>query len=296
MTGAIPHRPGSASDVLRATHILLLEVETSAPGPWREDSARFSRRDVAVELRVERALKGAPDAARVALVLPQYERRMRRIYALYGVWSKVSLEAGSRLVAFCDSSASDLGTLLGEACFRVEAAEEVLPDLERIERAGDPPRPVAELLAAEEAQVAAFGVLFIRYLSARGEELCRGDFASFDRLVALTGQPALPPRSRAVLFHGLFSMLSLHGPCPERYASRLLQGVLDAFESLPVDAGDREHVLAVFLPNLLGLEGSGAPRRAAALLGAPDRARLRRLVQGVAGAEGIERWLDEETR
>jgi hypothetical protein len=253
--------PDSASVMLRATHILVIRIESSQAGEWSPDpSGDWLRRSVALTIRLEERLKGITReevGTSLDLQVTQYASPSLWVTGLPGVWSEPSVEPGMRLVAFCRSEGDRTAELLVEpACELLMPAENALVDARLAMRAETERLDVAALLAEAREVAASLGHLFVEYLWEAHGGAFLWDAKAFESLMQLLENPDLALIARATLVSQLTTRF-LAGPAAPANRARLALAMFRLLE-IGQAAPLRDNILETFLPNLLGLPGGAA--------------------------------------
>ena len=301
----IPYDPESSAEILRATHILLVRVVESAPGPWTPVSERLQQRDVEVLFSIDGILKGTiieGQGARVRTTVQQFEVVGGRYFRVPGVWSEKELSPEARFVAFTSSGSGNdpvasHSALREPECFTVDAGDESVIDVALADRAGVPPEPLGRLLLATADQRPAYGRFFARYVEARLPEILFNSREDFDVVMSTVEDPALSPVARTLLISAVCSSCIMLDPAPPAFVARLVAGTARVV-SQPVDSSLQTNLLKTYLPNVLGIVGGAQPKPARevfadqpesraiteSLLAAyPDRAAARPLLEWARG-------------
>jgi len=276
--------PESTSDILRATDIVEVRIETATASEWRRVSSRLRQRDLELTVAVLEIYKGdsEPQPGAVAPVHTiQSAPAIPRFFALPGVWSNYEPAPGDLFVIF-----SIAGTPI-----RVEPMSSAVPDVMRVLRVGAPELSIGATVAVSEGDLENWGFLFAQYLEARLPEVfddSPGDFQSF--LKAVEDQ-RLPVVVRSILLSAAYTKMMLYDPAPPAFIAELLATtarLLAAPEGAPL----REPVLETYLPNLLGITGGLERKQPEDIFGAlpAKRATIERFLSGLNIAR-ISEWL-----
>jgi hypothetical protein len=263
---AVSADPGpSASVILQATHILLLQIESADSGSWAQETARTQARSVKLQISLREVLKGSvgdDTSTNIEISVQQTAGLGSRIFAVPGVWSGKPVSAGTRLVVFCRSSSRNAISILQEShALAVLPPEECLSDVRRALDAEREHVTLPELIPRFAGGPDSPGPLFAEYMAARLDEVLFEDREGFNELLSSLEMPVLPPRFRGLLLRTLFERVLLADPAPPGFAERLVVAAL-RIAMLPDAAPLRPDLLTNYLPNLLGLEG-GATRKVA---------------------------------
>jgi len=290
------------SEVLRASHVLAITIEHVRLGDWRpEEDGPLKQRLVELRLRLDDALRGRTDqlcGESVALCVRQRGSGTLRVSDDYGVWSRVELAAGKRLVAFCHGSSLDLTELLQPPACELLIGPEVLPDVRTsldIEvREWSP----AMLLARVAPLLAWSGGVLARYVWARIRAAAMTDPTVFDSLAQTIEAPATSADARDTLLTAAHEELTMREVPPRPQLLRLARAML-ALLAIPQAVALHANLAQVYLPNLIGLSRGAVEVTADdAFAGVPD-AQARIVVAQTALAARpdldpngqVQRWL-----
>jgi hypothetical protein len=261
--------PDSNSEVLRATHILQLQVASATFEAWDHDEGGgLAGRWVELNLKLLNVLKGMT-AQQVGDTLPVAVWQLSmdgRVGDDPGVWSQVELAPEVQLLAFCVGATTDIRTLLqAEHCELLlppEAARETRAAL-ALDHLSAP-----RVLAEAAIQLETGGDLLARYVWARvrGAVLVNDDL--FEVLIQLLERPATSGLVRDGLLSAINDEFALSTAVSLR-AKLLLAHAMLSVALLP-DAMQLGHVLQVFLPNLIGLQRRQADISSTQVLPDPD--------------------------
>lgn len=130
--GALPFEPGSASELLAATHVFAIHVDRATPAPWRTQPDGTDARDVALEATLQVVWKGAlkiPPGGRYRAVIAQRRANAYFESDFRGVWSHREVAHGGEYVLFANARTDDPGVLTAEpALFALHPAAEAYAD------------------------------------------------------------------------------------------------------------------------------------------------------------------------
>jgi len=301
MTDRQPDRD-SPSEVRRSSHLFVADVWECRLGDWAPlpDSPLVTR-FVELSLGLEQVLKGRIDqicGESATICVQQRGTGSRRVADDYGVWSKVDVRRGQRLVAFCDSTSSDLAELLQPPRCLHLATPDVLPDLRTcLDLEGRPLSP-AELVTRVSPLLAWRGGILARYLWARAGEAALADPSLFALPMQIVERPKTSAEAREVLTLAAYEALSLCETPPREQVLQLARSMLIML-TLPEAQAMHENLARVYLPNLLGLGRGRAELAASAVFteGSGTRARIHELLAARPDldAQGLLiRWLADE--
>lgn len=287
----------SLSTILRSSHIFLIRVESSTPGPWIQRDGS-PRREVRLQLRLEEILKGEvrePAGSIVPVLMAQTGRPGGRIYALPGVWSEHSIEPGTQLVAFSSGSTDRASVLLLEPSLKqLLPAAEALDDVRIAMDAERKRLPLSAIVDLAKSAAAKLDYTFAEYLSAKAETSLLASRDEFARLAHFVEEPALKPVVRATLVANISSTMTELAPAPTQFVS-IWATTLIHVAGMPEAKDLSGNILTVYLPNLVGATG-GAPKTKASDLfrNSPhDREVAERVAAANPGAEALRKWLRE---
>ncbi len=285
--------PDSRARILRSSHVAALRAARveAAPGG----------RELRVTFQLLRAFKGAFDVAEGAT----FEARLTRhpptedyTSAPAGVWSLHDVAEGTRWMAFAEAPGEDrAAALVGDPrCRLVAPLDDALPD---VELAWDVEHGGADgvgALALARGRAASLHPLAMEYLWHRfGAEAAR-DPARFERFLDLLEAPALRVQARTALLTELAGAVR---PPERREALRArLAASLFRLLAMPEAAAHHDDLVAVHLPNALGLRGGpGVPPSELfrELPGAPGQARAALAsYRGSRDVAALRAWLGAE--
>lgn len=257
--------PRSASELIRATAILLLRIVQVHPGEWTQD-ARSELRTVELRVAIDEVLKG--DVAAREVTIRVVQRRADAVMDDLGLWFDVPLAPDLRLVAFSNSPSRDPLEILQEGpCNRllVDPAE-IGEAREAIElEARDP--PLGEILREAHDQRARRGPLFVRWLWDRMEPEAIRSANAFGQLTALIADEKTDERARETLANIAYQRLQeAQIPLP-RQRDLLVRALLRVL-AVPKASGFHGNAEGVLLRNLLHLDhGEGSPPATAVFAG-----------------------------
>ncbi|MES2163575.1 MAG: hypothetical protein V4476_20650 [Pseudomonadota bacterium] len=286
-------QPNSKSEILRATHILEVEVMAATAGEWLPEG-RFQRRAVTLDLILQKVWKGAMarfEHRDTEVVVMQYQPATPLYGAIPGAWSSVDLHEGAALIVFCSGPDGAWRRLLEEPCCRrVLPFEVAFADVALASEDGMPPLPLPLLLKRTMLRHDQYGPLFALYVAARFLELHRYDDDERAAILHALENPALPDVARRILYEELHVSLLLADPAPAALIRMLIESTLRVLD-LPGSDVLRDHVLHTYLPNLLGIVGGAVPKSAHELF-ADDGAGRERTAAffDAAGAADLARW------
>jgi hypothetical protein len=280
----IRYDPESTSDILRATHIVEVAVESAEVSEWRRVSGRLLQRDLELTLRLVEVFKGEPElepGATFAMHAVQSAPAIPRFFKVPGVWSGYQPKPGDRFVVFW----------IGREPIRVVPSTAAAEDVRRAARAGVPELSIGATILASAAELEQWGFLFAQYLEARLPECFFDDYGSFDIYVGIVEDPRLSQAVRNVLMSAAYTKMMLYDPAPPVFVARLLAATARVLPT-PQGANLREAVLSTYLPNLLGLNGGiEAPSGTDVLAAAgPTRDVIQTYLDGLASAP-IAGWV-----
>ena len=292
--------PSSRSLVLRATHILLIQIVSSQASAWMTDQAASPKRTVRLTVRLEEILKGAvqqPPGSEMSIQVDQIGRPGKRYYAVPGVWSDEPIDPGTRLVAFSSSPSDQAGVLLVEpSCIKVLLADKYLLDVKLAMQAETDKLTLPGLLKLAQPSAGSLDYVFAEYVVAKFDDSLLQDIDAFRLLMKFIENPTLSTVARSTLLTSVYHKLIAFDPAPMPYVQALTVTMFHLV-ALPQASALHDNILQVYLPNLLGLSGGGPPRKKAGdvFRGIPEeRQKAERALQAYRGkvpADALMRWL-----
>jgi hypothetical protein len=262
MTNVIAASP---SLILRATHILIVRVNTPRPTPWQTADGWLVRSVdlVATVQEVLKAPEGAPLTGPSRLRVTQYANPSPLQMPIPGAWSEAPVEPGASVLVFSVAEPSaDLATVLVEpACQRVLPSEVAPMGVRLAMRRERRELTISEFLTQAVGIAPSLDAIFVDYLSAQltNPELAR--IETFERLTALLETPGITTATRANLLNAVIGSVSNSPIYSDAHLNRLAVALFRVALS-PIDPNLRENVLSVYLPNHIGLTGGARLRRA----------------------------------
>lgn len=275
----IPLWPESESEILRATHILLVRIEHAEPGEWMATEPRLEARDVVLDVRIDRLWKGSfvtgeRDGALVRTTIRQARIVGGRFFAVPGAWSNRSIDAGTRYLTFSSGGSESAAQSLADPdCFLVAPAEAHERSVVIVDAMGSPPVRFSILNALFEREKDRVDYLLARYVVDRLSEILFASYVDFDALMTQLEDPAFAPTARGLVLTGIYVWFLLRDPAPPNFLARLV--VASArMVAMPLDESLRANILKTYLPNILGMVGA-AERKLASVVFAEQPERLR---------------------
>lgn len=260
----------SPSEVLRATHLLVIQIEEARIGDWLPDQGGLKKRIVELRVRLEHLWKGETSQKPGEFIIISVQQRGTGTYRVsddYGVWSKVELVPGLRLLAFCRGASKDLAELLQppqcEQLGAAPAAADVRVALDLEMRNLTP----AQLLTAAPTLVERGRGILARYVWARVRQAVLADQKLFEAYTRIIERPAMSAEARDVLLTALYEELGMAAAPPPAgllLLARAMLGLLSIPQAQPMHANLAE----VYLPNHIGLSRGRAQFQAAHVFGA----------------------------
>jgi hypothetical protein len=247
--------PSSRSLFLRATRILVVRVESSAPGPWAPRKPTGEERVVALSLKLEEIPRGQV-TQRPGETLHLDARQVRMGFAwgpMPGVWSNASIDPGAHLVAFGRSDQDDAAASLGDpGAIQILPAEEVLADVHLAAQAESSHLDLAGLLAQAKAVAPSLGFLFADYLWARDGAEAMADLGKLDAVAALLEDPRLGDGARTTLVMTLSTAVAAPEPPALKHVDRFALALFRLL-AMPQTAALHDNLVGTYLPDTLGL-------------------------------------------
>lgn len=291
----------SPSEVLRATHLVAVVLSECRLGEWTQtpDSPLLTR---FVELTVvlDQILKGHVEqlcGESTTLCVQQRGTGSRRVSDDYGVWSKVELQPGQRLVAFCTSPARDLAELLQPPHCTQLAGVEVLRDLRTCMDLEGRQWPAAELVSRVSPLLSWRSGILARYLWARSGPTALADASVFELFMQLLERPNTSAEARDVLMTAAYETLAMTETPARAQVLRFARAML-VMLTVPEAQAMHENLMRVYLPNFIGLARGHVELAASEVFAdhPPARALVERALtaRGALDPEGaLLRWLLE---
>lgn len=243
--------PNSRSLILRATHVLVLQVIDVDERPWTPRAAGGEERAPVLQVRLDEVIKGRIDQTPGQSVRVQARQvRLGEAWGpMPGVWSNVRLDPGLRLVAFSISGSRDAAALLSDpAAVALLPTETALPDVHRVARTAQ--LGLAGLLAEARKDAPAMGYLFADYLWAKYQAESLADFKSFNAMLTAVEWPELNTVARSTLLMAIPDAVLGVDPPVTRHIDRLAVCMVRLL-ALPAAKALHDNIVGTFLPNLV---------------------------------------------
>src|SRR5262249_15014221 len=124
----------SPSHLLRATHVLVIAINSVDAGEWTDDPATGGvSRSLKVEVTLETIAKGVtkqPAGAVILTTIQQFATGTSRIAAVPGAWSRRQIEPGKEFVTFAVTDSDDAAEIVRDpACQLAMNSGDSLTDL-----------------------------------------------------------------------------------------------------------------------------------------------------------------------
>jgi hypothetical protein len=299
----LPHEAGSLSEILAATHLFVVKIESITASPWEPGPDGLEQQTAWMNLRLEHVLKGrlnlAPGAT-FTLAAPRRRENALMVSDYHGFWSHAEVAAGQERLVIAGGSGGDPAALMLEPSIRDLPDGALAGDvvaalaLER-SQAGDLAEGGAKAEAAalvdlsevDRERARCHGLLG-RYLWVRLDPVYAAHemairSAALDIALAADTTPEL----RAAMVEGLFAATSALPPEPARRAA--LAGPLFRLLQLPANAISRDRLVQVVLFALVFGQGAQAgqgnePISAAATI--PDEAERSQVIAVLSAMSG----------
>lgn len=249
--------PHSRSLILRATHILAIQVVDVDERPWTPRAAGGEERTPTALVRLDEFIKGSFDQAPGQTVRVQARQvRLGEAWGpMPGIWSNVRLQRGTRLVAFSIAGSRDAAALLSDpAGVALLPAEAALPDVHLVARASQ--SGLTGLLAEARKEAGTLGNLFADYLWASYQAESLADFKRFAAILTAMEWPDLNTVARSTLLMAIPDAILSVEPPATRYIDRLAVSMVRVL-SIPAAQALHDNIVGTFLPNLVD---AGNPR------------------------------------
>ena len=248
--------PDSPSLILRATHILSIEIQARREGEWQPAPQGGVYRQSTLTIALLEVLKGTTTEGADTVIevqITQYGTGTSRIAAVPGVWSYQPTDPGTRMIAFSVSADNSAAILLTDpACQRLALAEDSLDEVRLSLEAEREEFTSAALMQRAEPLLAHLGDLFSTYLWARYGSEVMANTENLEAFLAFLRQPELAQVARVTLLNEVYSYLvAIRTSAPEQAGS--LARTLFLLLDIPEVGRIRDNIVDVFLPNLLGL-------------------------------------------
>jgi hypothetical protein len=288
----IGYIPDARSRILNSSHILLVRVLEAQSGEWSQRAGFGIERRVELTLALDDVLKGqlSQSSEKIRLTVTQADSGTSRDARMPGVWSDLSIAAGSQYVAFGNApqerSAAQL--LTDPKCRLLIPAPAALFDV-RLARETPAEENIDDVLAHFRSSAPQVGFLYPDYLlELRGREITSRPGA-FGALASILEGPALGGPARTALLENVYNQMNLQAQAPPDVVDRF---ILALFRLLRLGQASAFHdnivisYLPVFLPR-------SSPARVFGRYPG-EREQARQSLAGHAGGEIVSRWFDQK--
>lgn len=294
--------PDSPSYLLRATHVVLVEIEAVKVGDWTRADVGGVVRGVDAEAKLVAIFKGnfaEPPGTVVHVALSQFGTGISRIAGVKGAWSYQEIKPGARFIVISVTNSESAPEILRDPSSKyVLSAKDVLTDVELAAQVESQALDVWKAVALAKSVAPKLEGLFLDYLWARFESAAFADEKKFDLFADLIEQPSLGRSARDGFIHTLSAASDR-----ESQAHKQIARLAVAFFRLlpmPEAAPSHDNLIGTYLPNLLDLaaptRAPDAPNADAIFHGYPgERAKARAALQAYRGTEPTARllaWID----
>ena len=264
----------SPSEVLRATHLLVIQIEDARIGDWRPDQDGLKKRIAELRVRLDHVWKGETSQKPGEVVPISVQQRGTGTYRVsddYGVWSTVELVPGLRLLAFCRGASKDLAELLQPPqCEQLGGAPVAADVRMALELEMRNPTPAQILAAAPPLVERGHGIL-ARYVWARVRQAVLADEKLFEVYARIIERPGTSAEARDVLLTAVYEEMGLV-EAPRRADLWRLARAMLVLLSVPQAEPMHANLAQVYLPNLTELSRGRPAFAASSVFGADANA------------------------
>ncbi|MEU3461967.1 hypothetical protein ABZ721_18750 [Streptomyces sp. NPDC006733] len=241
------------SEIAAAGLIVHVRVEARQFGPWQPGPDHLPARAGTLDVRLLEVLQGTlTDPVGELVRIPVAERGGQDVVLdYYGLWSQVSTEAGSELVALCDGRTPHLADQLTEEhCGSLQPAPAMLPDLRLALALRARPLTVDQILARAGQVRADGGARFARFVWVQVRAAVVSSPERFDALMRIAEDPATRTDAQAAYLRAAYEDASVTESLDTAQRARLARAMFRTALD-PAQRDLRDHLLTTFLPNLL---------------------------------------------
>lgn len=249
------------SEILHSSIIFHFKIDKVEFGSWiPEGQSGLFTRVVKMQLQIQAVLKGTLDAAAqkpVELAVNQRGRPDGIVMDYYGLWSHIHIADGTELVAFCDGSSQHADILLKNDthCHRlVPATHSVISDIRAALQVESLHVSRDESVALFQKAASGAGDIFARYM---WEKLAPEALQPvvFPRLINILTSSGTSNVVRDVLVSSLYDKITSSNSTPVENQVGFIRALIAILEK-PGSGELDEHIVQMYLPNLLGLRKS----------------------------------------
>jgi hypothetical protein len=289
----IAYLPNARSEILSATHILLVRISQAQADEWSPREGFGIKRKVQLTLELQEVLKGEvaePRAANFRIVVTQAATGTPFGAKMPGVWSGKSIEPGNQYVAFGQASEehSAAALLNDPKCRSLIPSASALFDV-RLARETPAEESIDGVLTHFRASAAQVGFLYPDYLlELRGREITSSPSA-FGVLAGVLEDSALSGPARTALIENVYNQMNLQTQAPPQVKDRFILALFRLLR-LPQFSAFHENIVTSYLPVFLTQSSPNS-----VFSNYPgEREQARQAVAAHPGSEVILRWLDQK--
>ncbi len=248
--------PVSHSLILRATHVLVVEITASSPGPWLPPDAPAPLRTVHLDLRLTEVVKGdvqqrAGDAVKVDV--KQVDPAMT-LGQVPGLWSSVPIDPGTKLVVFASTDSHDAGVIANEpAGLRLVPTEAALADVHTAAQVSAAKLDLSGAVAQARPVAGTLTDLFSDYLWEQYSPSAMADPQKFDVAAGFLEEPTLHLLARTALLMAMTTAVDAPEPPPLKQMDRLAVALFHLL-AMREAAPQHDNLMSTYLPNLLSVD------------------------------------------
>lgn len=254
--------PQSTSEVIRATHIIVVRLEEVELSEWETAPNQVGvERTITADLIIEQILKGEVEQdldTPIPFTVSQRGPGQMVLMTYLGLWAHVDVVPGVRFLAFCSGETTDVTVLLKEPyCERLVNPDDNLADAElAVELEAQ-----IEDLSASDILNKAFEVnaahkdIFARYVWERIRHEVFQSEKLFDELMDLVEASDTNLLARGCYLSAVDESLSVIPETLTTLEHRLIRAMFRLL-LLPEASGLHENIRQVYLPNNIGLSDS----------------------------------------
>ena len=250
--------PDSPSYLLRATHILVIRINSVDAGEWTKDATTGGvSRPLKVEATLETIAKGFTKQSVGAVILTtiqQFGTGTSRIAAVPGAWSGQKIEPGKEFVTFGVTDSDDAAEIVRDpACQLAMDSGDSLTDLHLAMDTESKALDVFGAVSIAKDVAAQISFLFPEYLWAMYSSEALADTTKFAAISDLLEQPGLSQSARGTLISRITTGLTSPEPPPRDQLTRFAIALFHLL-AMPEARSFHENIVGTYLPTVLDLD------------------------------------------
>jgi hypothetical protein len=248
----------SPSHLLRATHILVVRINSVDAGVWTDEPTTGGvSRSLKVEVTLETIAKGFTKQSAgevIRTTIQQFGTGTSRITAVPGAWSRRQIDPGKEFVTFAVTDSYDAAEIVRDpACQLAIDSGDSLTDLRLAIETESKSLDVFRAVSIAKEAATQIGFLLPEYLWAKYSFEALADRDRFDAIADLLEQPGLSQPARGTLISRITTGLTSPEPPPTNQLTRFAIALFHLL-AMPEARSFHENIVGTYLPTVLDLD------------------------------------------